>query len=66
MYSCTQPKDIDVSCSFMGATWNIRTRRLWYIFDVDIITVLVEKNKYSVATGACYLTSQFLIDDSGT
>uniref|UniRef100_K4AI21 Uncharacterized protein n=1 Tax=Setaria italica TaxID=4555 RepID=K4AI21_SETIT len=28
----------------MGATWNIRTRQLWYIFDVDVVTVLEETN----------------------
>jgi len=37
-------KGIDViSCSFMGATWNVRTRQLWYIFDADVVTVLEER-----------------------
>ena len=26
------------------ATWNVRTRQVWYIFDADIVTVMEEKN----------------------
>jgi len=37
-------KGVDVvSCSFMGAAWNVRTRQLWYIFDADVVTVLEER-----------------------
>ena len=37
-------KHINVNCPWTYATWNIRTRQVWYIFDADIVTVMEEKN----------------------
>lgn len=41
-------KDINVNCPWTYATWNIRTRQVWYIFDADIVTVMEEEEQYCI------------------